>query len=51
MSIFSPAQIKAAIERCNMDCIAAIERHEAPEIIEKKRRGIETLERWLKKAE
>ena len=51
MYAWSPQNIRAAIERCNQDCIAAIERHEKPEIIEQKRRGIETLTRWLRKAE
>ena len=51
MSMFSSDKLRAAIERCNKECEAAISRHDKPERIECMRQGIETLHRWLERAE
>ena len=49
--MFSSVKLREAIERCNKACADAIARHEAPERIECMRQGIETLHRWLERAE
>lgn len=48
---WTAAQLRAAINRCEGDAEAAIARHEKPEIIEGKRKGIKMLYGWLARAE
>ena len=51
MYLWKASQIKEAIERVEMECAEMVKRHERPEEIEKKREGLNTLRRWLEKAE
>lgn len=51
MSGFTSKELRAAIDRCNLECATMIARHEPPEKIEKRRKGVETLMRWLQRAE
>lgn len=46
-SWWSAAQLRAAIDRCERDTEAMIARHEPPEQIEGRRKGIEVLYRIL----
>jgi len=48
---FTSKELRAAIDRCNAECEAMIARHEPPERIEARRKGIDTLHRWLAHAE
>lgn len=48
---FTSKELRAEIDRCNRECTTMVARHEAPEKIESRRRGIETLMRWLARAE
>ena len=51
MSGFTSKELRAAIDRCNAECSRMVARHEVPEKIQSRRRGIETLMRWLARAE
>ena len=48
---FTSEELRAAIDRCNAECEAMIARHEPPERIEARRKGIDKLHEWLAHAE
>ena len=50
-NFWTSGQLRAAIERCNLECATMIARHEPPEKIESRRKGIEMLHRLLQNAE
>ena len=48
---WTKAQLVAAIDRCEKDVVRIIERHATPEEIEKRRKGIDMLWKWMDSAE
>lgn len=44
-------QLMAAIERCEAEVERMIQRHATPEEIEKRRKGIDMLWKWMEAAE